>query len=397
MLNDMNPLSVRRLPKPQAWLALIALLAASPGKAQGTATSPTLPQLNVIQEVVLRPTYACDPAGDSTPGYGNTALFLSDYSRQRNSPELLFNGACGAEDYFDVNTAGDDMSLIADLGADLPVETLTAQQVFNLKGAFSFADYTTFAWVAKIVQGHTYAVVINHDDRRGLFVFSVVRFVPDLRVDIRFSVKDYQIELTSNRSPGFDWSSGATSQASATSVTFPNLNAIQGAALMPAYSCNPGNPGGYSATALFLSDYGRQHNSPVLLFNGACGSVDYFQVSLAGDSFSLVADLGGNVSIDTLTAQQVFNLTGVGSFAAYTRFPSVAVIVPGHTYAVVTNTNTQRGLLVFTVGKLVPDLEVDLQFAVKDYQVNLSYTQAPGFDWGAGAKQPFRILPGRAF
>jgi hypothetical protein len=343
----------------------------------------------------LRPSYSCDPSGESRPGYGNTALFLSGYSRQRNNPELLFNGACGVENYFDVNTAGDDMSLIADLGADVPVETLTAQQVFNLKGAFSFADYTAFAWVAKIVQGHTYAVAINHDDRRGLFVFSVVRFVPDLRVDLRFAVKDYQIQLTSNRSPGFDWSSGATSQSSATSPTLPSLNAIQQAALMPAYSCNPaGSSQGYGSTALFLSDTSRQTNSPALLFNGACGSPDYFQVSLAGDSFSLIADLGVDVSVGNVTAQAVFNLTGTSSLTAYTRFPSVAAIVPGHTYAAVINTNKQRGLLVFTVGKLVPDMEVDLQFAVKEYQVNLTYTRSPGFDWGAGAKQPFRILPG---
>lgn len=374
-------------------LGLIVLVAANPGKGQGAANSLRLPPLNVIQEVTLEPPYSCRSDQDFSKGYEKTALFLSGYSRQRNGPELLFNGACGSQDYFDVNTAGDSMSLIADLGADVSIETLTAQEVFNLKGVNSLPDYTAFSSVAKTVPGDTYAVVINTGDVRGLLVFTVVKFVPDTEVVLQFAVKDYQINLSYTRSPGFGWGIAATRQGSANSSALPDLNVIQGATLMPSYSCNPGVDAsqGYGNTALFLSSYGRQQNSPELLFNGACGSEDYFQVSLAGDSMSLIADLGAEVSVESVTAQQAFNLTEVFSWSAYTPFPSVAKIVQGHTYAVVTDTDGLRGLFVFTVDKFVPDLEVDLRFAVKDYQANLSFTRSPGFDWGKGAGRPSRI------
>jgi hypothetical protein len=69
-----------------------------------------------------------------------------------------------------------------------------------------FADYTQFSMVAQVVEGHTYAVVINSGVVHGLFVFTVVKFVPDQEVDLQFEVKDYQVNLgQSARSPGFDW------------------------------------------------------------------------------------------------------------------------------------------------------------------------------------------------
>src|SRR5579872_182040 len=91
------------------------------------AAPPSMPALNVVQTVTLGPPYSCDPGLLSK----TTALFLSDASRE-GSPELLFNGACGATDYFDVNTSGDDMSLIADLGA-VPLASVTAHAAFNLR------------------------------------------------------------------------------------------------------------------------------------------------------------------------------------------------------------------------------------------------------------------------
>jgi hypothetical protein len=197
-------------------LGLFAVLISSPISAQrdpkrpvdpciaGTATPQDPPVLNTIQSAILGPSYSC--GGNPAQGYGTTALFLSEYSRKENSPELLFNGACGSPDYFDVNTNGDAMSLIADLGS-APLVAVTSQRTFNLQGVNSFADYTQFALIAPIVQGHTYAVVINHSDVRGLFLFTVVKLVSDQEVDLQFELKDYQINLGPLvRSPGFDWS-----------------------------------------------------------------------------------------------------------------------------------------------------------------------------------------------
>jgi hypothetical protein len=188
-------------------LALVLLTVLYPARSQRTQTSTThqpvtLPTLNAVQSVTLSPPYSCNNEGLN---YNTDAIFLSDYSKQVNSPELLFNGACGSEDYFDVNTAGDSMSLIADLG-NTPLNAVTTHKAFNLQNVFSWTAYSQFARVAKIVPGHTYAAVINMGDRRGLFVFNVEKFVPDREVDLQYTVKNYQVNLGAiQRSPGFDW------------------------------------------------------------------------------------------------------------------------------------------------------------------------------------------------
>jgi len=105
--------------------------------------------LNTVRAATLGPAYSCRSAQQVSQGYGSTALFLSSYSTKRNSPEAPFNGACGAENYFDVDMAGDQMSLIADLGA-APLQGITAQKVFNYRGVHDWSAYTKFAREAKI-------------------------------------------------------------------------------------------------------------------------------------------------------------------------------------------------------------------------------------------------------
>jgi hypothetical protein len=90
------------------------------------------PELHTIRSATPSPSYSCRPKAAFLKGYQSTALFLSLFSEQRNSPDLLFNGACGADDYFEASTAGDDMSLIADLGANVRLEEVSASRAFNL-------------------------------------------------------------------------------------------------------------------------------------------------------------------------------------------------------------------------------------------------------------------------
>ncbi|MDM7922216.1 MAG: hypothetical protein QUS14_07930 [Pyrinomonadaceae bacterium] len=165
-----------------------------------------LPDLHVIKTVVLSPSYSCRDNDEFTKGYGNTALFISAYAKDRNSPDLLFNGACRSEDYFTASTAGDDMSLIADLGAELPVEEISASRAFNLKRVHSFAEYSKFAQLVKVQAGHTYAVLLNASDRRGLLIFTVDSYVPNEKVEIRYTVKMYNVADAGRiAAPGFDW------------------------------------------------------------------------------------------------------------------------------------------------------------------------------------------------
>src|SRR5262249_852826 len=187
-------------------LALTAVLIAfSPLGSQEQKADLGLPELHVIKTVTLSPSYSCRSREEFRTGYANTALFLSRYSDDRNSPDLLFNGACGSEDYFEGSTAGDDMSLIADLG-DVPLEEVTTSKAFNFKRVHSFDLYSRFTAQSKVEGNHTYALVINKSEIRGLLVFSVVNYLPNKKAELRYAVKEYQILSVRNRSEGFDWS-----------------------------------------------------------------------------------------------------------------------------------------------------------------------------------------------
>ena len=163
-----------------------------------------LPELHKIKTATLGPSYSCRSQPESAQGYANTALFLSDYSRRRNSPDLLFNGACGAKDYFQSVTAGDDMGVIADLG-EFPLEKLSAHLIFNTRDTASFDLYSKFAQSVEVQPNHTYAVLVNREEIRALFAFTVTGYVPNKKLDLKYAVKEYQILDLRAQSPGFSW------------------------------------------------------------------------------------------------------------------------------------------------------------------------------------------------
>lgn len=186
-------------------LALVTLcIAIGASSQQQKQQDLGLPELHKIKTATLSPSYSCRSKQESRRGYEQSALFLSSYTDDRNAPDLLFNGACGAEDYFEGSTAGDDMSLIADLGP-VALETVTTQSAFNLRGIHSNDLYSRFAQEAKVEANHTYAMLINKSEVRGLFVFSVVNYAPNKKVDIRYAVKEYQVLNVRAQSDGFDW------------------------------------------------------------------------------------------------------------------------------------------------------------------------------------------------
>ncbi|MDT4898040.1 MAG: hypothetical protein QOH25_3117 [Acidobacteriota bacterium] len=197
-------------------LALIAALllgATSTAVAQNiTNQDYGLPELHVIKTVALAPTYSCRSQEEFQKGYQGTALFLSDYSRRRNSPELLFNGACRSADYFEALGAGFDMSLIVDLGAELQLENLTAQDVFHIyyqRSSLTSPDTkqtpSALRQDVKVVPDHTYAVFLNKSEIRGLLVFTVTKHIPSQQVELKYAVKDYQIIDVRAQSSGFNW------------------------------------------------------------------------------------------------------------------------------------------------------------------------------------------------
>lgn len=190
-------------------ICLVAFMALSVA-AQPSKDDYKLPELHTIKTVTLSPSYSCRSQAEFSRGYAGTALFLSDYGKQHNSPDLLFNGACKADDYFEAATAGDAFSLIADLGSEVSLADVSASRAFNLKRVHTDGDYSKFAQTVKVVPRHTYAVLLNERTKRGLFVFTVDEYVPNQKVLLRYAVKSYELmaDAGDQRSPGFDWDKG---------------------------------------------------------------------------------------------------------------------------------------------------------------------------------------------
>jgi hypothetical protein len=177
------------------------LLTVSPSISQNKPENSDLPELHKIKKITLSPSYSCRSKEDFQKGYASTALFLSKSSRD---PDLLFNGACGSRDNLQGSTAGDEMTVIADLG-NVRLEDLNASQAFNVQRVNSPELFSKFTSEAQIEFGHTYAVLIDKPDERGLFYFTIAGYIPNERLDLRYSVKEYQLLEVRAQSPGFDW------------------------------------------------------------------------------------------------------------------------------------------------------------------------------------------------
>lgn len=194
-----------RAPEMKGTITVFALLlGAANSMSTQTAQSYGLPELHKISRITLGPSYSCRPRKDFQKGYEHTALFLSSYAKQRNSPDLLFDGACRSDDFFEISTAGDDMSTIADLGK-ARLDALRTDQAFSLQRVNSPDLFSRFVRQMPVQLGHTYAVLINKRELRGLFYFTVTGYTPNRRLDLSYTVKEYQILSVTAESPGFDW------------------------------------------------------------------------------------------------------------------------------------------------------------------------------------------------
>jgi hypothetical protein len=199
--------------KKLALIAVLLLITASASLAQTPSEQDYgLPELHVIKTATLAPSYSCRSEEEFQKGYQGTALFLSRYAKRKNRPDLLFDGACRSKDKFQSSTAGDDFAFVVDLGADLQLETLTAQDVLHLYYRRSDPTSTDSKRAQAVLRqdvtvadGHTYAVFLNKREIRGLFVFTVTHHVPNQQVELKYAVKEYQVSGVMAQSPGFNW------------------------------------------------------------------------------------------------------------------------------------------------------------------------------------------------
>jgi hypothetical protein len=163
------------------------------------ATSVVLPELHLIKRVSFKYPYSCQPGPIS---YEGCALFLTDYGVSRNMPDLLYNGACGSDNYFDVILAGDDFGLLSDLG-DVPLENLTASRAFNYENMAGKANI--FVDQINVVKNHTYVALLAKREIRALFIFRVENYERSGPASIAYAVKQYGIIEQVDEAPGFSW------------------------------------------------------------------------------------------------------------------------------------------------------------------------------------------------
>ncbi|CAF2390822.1 unnamed protein product [Rotaria sp. Silwood2] len=163
------------------------------------ATSATLPELHVIKKVSFTHPYSCQ---SSPLSYEGCALFLTDYGVSLNMPDLLYNGACGSDNTFDVMLAGDDFGMLTDLG-DVPLENVTAAKAFNYE--YMVGHDNKFTDTVKVVSGHTYAALLAKREIRALFVFRVENYERSGPALISYAVKQYGVVESVQEAPGFSW------------------------------------------------------------------------------------------------------------------------------------------------------------------------------------------------
>jgi hypothetical protein len=186
-------------------LAIPLLLMTSPSPLQNAQKDFDLPELHKIRQTTLSPNYGCRSEEDFHKGYENTVLYLSKNSR---GPELQFYGNCSSNDCLVVNMAGGDMNLIADMGK-VQLEDLSADQPFIMR-LDSMEPSLKFTFDAQVELGHTYAVLVNKTFERALFYFTVTGYLQNIRLDLRYAVKDFHLATDAVESSGFDWKMKST-------------------------------------------------------------------------------------------------------------------------------------------------------------------------------------------
>ncbi len=162
-------------------------------------TSVTLPELHVIKVASFKYPYSCQPGPSS---YENSALFLTDYGVSRNMPDLLYYGACGGDNTFEVMLAGNDFGMLSDLG-DVPLVNLTASRAFNYDNMVGKAN--EFSNVINVVKGHTYVALLTKQEIRALFIFRVENYERSGPAAIAYAVKQYGVVQSVQEAPGFSW------------------------------------------------------------------------------------------------------------------------------------------------------------------------------------------------
>lgn len=153
-------------------------------------TLPVTPALYKINKFHFTGPYSC------IPGYNGSALFLSQASFARNSPEVLYYGSCPPQPAI---WYGGTHGLMIDTGVrDLSSFSLNDAIYYSMNGGY--VDHPT------VVEKHTYVKLFADPTLVvGWMAITVDRIYPDGAMDARWGVFDYNLVEVTKESPGFEW------------------------------------------------------------------------------------------------------------------------------------------------------------------------------------------------
>jgi hypothetical protein len=183
-------------------LLVVALIAVSASASAFDAPSG-LPKLNTIFTHVFDTAYSC--GGD----YAKSGLALDG---DVQSPDLLFNGACGSDPSFQASFAGEDFSLLSLIGDSQthPLHNVSAHAAFNY--ANMVGQDNIFKQDIMSQSGNTYSVLRTQGGGGGLSTRTLFAFETVSGCDtanrpckIAYAVLNYGKVKFEEESPGFDW------------------------------------------------------------------------------------------------------------------------------------------------------------------------------------------------
>jgi hypothetical protein len=156
-----------------------------------------LPKLNTIKTAKFVAPYS-SPKGGS---YEKSALFFSQYTKQRNTPDLIYNGSDRNSLYFQAGTGSDDFALISDLGT-VTLQQVTARKSFNWESMAGKGN--TFKNEVPLFKGHTYIVLESKEDVRALYAITINDIGTDLSAKVSYKILSYSAQQSLGKSPGFE-------------------------------------------------------------------------------------------------------------------------------------------------------------------------------------------------
>eukprot|EP00040_Diaphanoeca_grandis_P011242 m.57580 g.57580 ORF g.57580 m.57580 type:complete len:183 (+) comp22409_c0_seq1:145-693(+) len=164
------------------------------------AVADNFPQLNTITTRTITSSYSC-----GTRTMADSCLtFDSSQAPGADNCDVLLNGGCGDDTYFQVNLAGAEMGFISNIG-DVALENITSYVAMT-------PGVTGFLQSQNVVVGEVYVMILARSDHRAMFIMKVTSSNSTTGgLTAQTAVRLYESLDVTKQSPGFSWDANNTS------------------------------------------------------------------------------------------------------------------------------------------------------------------------------------------